>query len=102
MLFRSNDMATTEIYTTVHTLSLHDALPIWQLPAGHPLPRRRDRIAGARDQQLVREAREPGEHLVDAGQRAPWVHAVRLIRCPSMARRKLATRHVDWCRSARR
>ena len=28
MLFRSNDTATTEIYTTVHTLSLHDALPI--------------------------------------------------------------------------
>ena len=27
MLFRSNDTATTEIYTT-HTLSLHDALPI--------------------------------------------------------------------------
>ena len=29
MLFRSNDTATTEIYTTVHTLSLHDALPIF-------------------------------------------------------------------------
>ena len=28
MLFRSNDTATTEIYTTEHTLSLHDALPI--------------------------------------------------------------------------
>ena len=28
MLFRSNDTATTEIYTSVHTLSLHDALPI--------------------------------------------------------------------------
>ena len=31
MLFRSNDTATTEIYTTRNTLSLHDALPI--LPA---------------------------------------------------------------------
>ena len=29
MLFRSNDTATTEIYTSLHTLSLHDALPIW-------------------------------------------------------------------------
>ena len=29
MLFRSNDTATTEIYTTLDTLSLHDALPIW-------------------------------------------------------------------------
>ena len=28
MLFRSNDTATTEIYTVEHTLSLHDALPI--------------------------------------------------------------------------
>ena len=28
MLFRSNDTATTEIYTPLHTLSLHDALPI--------------------------------------------------------------------------
>ena len=29
MLFRSNDTATTEIYTLWHTLSLHDALPIY-------------------------------------------------------------------------
>ena len=28
MLFRSNDTATTEIYTDRYTLSLHDALPI--------------------------------------------------------------------------
>ena len=28
MLFRSNDTATTEIYTQFDTLSLHDALPI--------------------------------------------------------------------------
>ena len=28
MLFRSNDTATTEIYTALDTLSLHDALPI--------------------------------------------------------------------------
>src|SRR5881227_4431832 len=27
--FFFNDTATTEIYTTVHTLSLHDALPIY-------------------------------------------------------------------------
>ena len=29
MLFRSNDTATTEIYTTEDPLSLHDALPIF-------------------------------------------------------------------------
>ena len=28
MLFRSNDTATTEIYTPSNTLSLHDALPV--------------------------------------------------------------------------
>src|SRR3546814_18972513 len=32
MLFFLNDTATTEIYTYLHTLSLHDALPIWSLP----------------------------------------------------------------------
>ena len=31
MLFRSNDTATTEIYTTHNTLSLHDALPIFDI-----------------------------------------------------------------------
>src|SRR5881227_3944268 len=30
LFFFFNDTATTEIYTTVHTLSLHDALPICQ------------------------------------------------------------------------
>src|SRR5213075_3515042 len=32
-LFFFNDTATTEIYTTRHTLSLHDALPILSPPA---------------------------------------------------------------------
>ena len=34
MLFRSNDTATTEIYTTPDTLSLHDALPISLIAIG--------------------------------------------------------------------
>ena len=37
MLFRSNDTATTEIYTEENTLSLHDALPI-SLVAGVVFP----------------------------------------------------------------
>ena len=37
MLFRSNDTATTEIYTRLYTLSLHDALPICLDPDGNPL-----------------------------------------------------------------
>src|SRR3546814_15508388 len=42
-LFFFNDTATTEIYTYVHTLSLHDALPIFTLrrrPADLPRPAR--------------------------------------------------------------
>src|SRR3546814_11703151 len=31
LIFFFNDTATTEIYTYLHTLSLHDALPIWRL-----------------------------------------------------------------------
>ena len=34
MLFRSNDTATTEIYTTANTLSLHDALQISRRQGG--------------------------------------------------------------------
>src|SRR3546814_20187396 len=30
LVFFFNDTATTEIYTDGHTLSLHDALPIWE------------------------------------------------------------------------
>src|SRR3546814_13378991 len=33
--FFFNDTATTEIYTYLHTLSLHDALPISRLIASH-------------------------------------------------------------------
>ena len=38
MLFRSNDTATTEIYTSVNTLSLHDALPTWTGTVPHRPP----------------------------------------------------------------
>ena len=38
MLFRSNDTATTEIYTSLHTLSLHDALPTYRTIAPEPHP----------------------------------------------------------------
>src|SRR5881628_4265673 len=47
--FFFNDTATTEIYTSVNTLSLHDALPIWRWSASRrgssrncwPMPRPR-------------------------------------------------------------
>ena len=37
MIFRSNDTATTEIYTASNTLSLHDALPICETPPPQPV-----------------------------------------------------------------
>src|SRR6187431_3723326 len=40
--FFFNDTATTEIYTTVHTLSLHDALPIRRFHHARMLRRCRD------------------------------------------------------------
>ena len=58
MLFRSNDTATTELYTLLYTLSLHDALPIcsaaWDraatecVPAGAGSPPVEDRAPGRR------------------------------------------------------
>src|SRR5213075_3597847 len=44
--FFINDPATTEIYTTRHTLSLHDALPIYRAP--RRVPNREHRPAGSR------------------------------------------------------
>ena len=45
MLFRSNDTATTEIYTQQDTLSLHDALPIFAaLLSGRYRPRPGERV----------------------------------------------------------
>src|SRR6059058_6602347 len=56
--FFFNDTATTEIYTSLHTLSLHDALPISPgrpAPAGrrrrHPRGRARPRLPAARPDQ---------------------------------------------------
>ena len=51
MLFRSNDTATTEIYTAFYTLSLHDALPISEAPIS---PADRDKIGYRNAQQLFR------------------------------------------------
>ena len=51
MLFRSNDTATTEIYTVSDTLSLHDALPIF---------------VGA-DEEVGARAREPLDTLGERG-----------------------------------
>src|SRR3546814_19934467 len=45
-----NDTATTEIYTYCHTLSLHDALPIYQRDLGG------GEIAGERQSRLLAEA----------------------------------------------
>ena len=55
MLFRSNDTATTEIFTRYNTLSLHDALPINGVPIiGHQEP------GGIADQTVRRLMRLQG------------------------------------------
>ena len=54
MLFRSNDTATTEIYTLHYTLSLHDALPI-SVPAREVLARLKNGLVTVLD---VRPAEE--------------------------------------------
>ena len=46
MLFRSNDTATTEIYTECHTLSLHDALPIFGTVFAHATSDRAAELGG--------------------------------------------------------
>src|SRR6188474_3582535 len=57
-LFFFNDTATTEIYTSLHTLSLHDALPICHRRRHRLQPRgiRRDRAA--RPRRLARDRTE--------------------------------------------
>ena len=92
MLFRSNDTATTEIYTQQDTLSLHDALPIFR--------GRRSRIA-----MHEGELEGPGNASVprrgSARMRAftpDSLHATR--RTPASARRGLALfkPHRSWAR----
>src|SRR3546814_4207725 len=56
-MFFFNDTATTEIYTYVHTLSLHDALPIYGMPrASLAKPQR---LKSAQPSKQRRNARPP-------------------------------------------
>src|SRR3546814_17475836 len=59
--FFFNDTATTEIYTYLHTLSLHDALPISASPAGGcaRLPRRAGTAPVRARSRRARTARTP-------------------------------------------
>src|SRR5881227_3198109 len=57
-IFFFNDTATTEIYTTVHTLSLHDALPIRPPDSRRALPRRAGRLARVRADSVRRPDRK--------------------------------------------
>src|SRR5881628_4193397 len=59
MFFFFNDTATTEIYTSVNTLSLHDALPISSPPATSDAPDMTMRLSlvmsGARSEEHTSE-----------------------------------------------
>src|SRR5881296_4588091 len=66
--FVFNDAATTEIYTLLYTLSLHDALPICAQPAGAASVVRDGRDGG--EPRLV-ALRVPGVRLEEPGAEAP-------------------------------
>src|SRR3546814_16803023 len=63
-LFVFNDAATTEIYTYLHTLSLHDALPIVVERHGGGLP-----LADHRRQQRRDDIDESTDRVGGVGQR---------------------------------
>src|SRR3546814_18134008 len=72
LFFFCNDTATTEIYTYCHTLSLHDALPIYPVPVlggdgggwavGPPPPRREHRLREDGARRLSRGRTRSEEH----------------------------------------
>src|SRR5213594_3535134 len=71
--FFFNDPATTEIYTSVHTLSLHDALPIGVLVGPQrpprPGPARRHEPAAKHAERTLDEERLLAEEEVVGAQR---------------------------------
>src|SRR5881628_501985 len=82
--FFFNDPATTEIYTSVNTLSLHDALPIYMtdVVARHPLPQRLEQASLAQPAdrrnarltappRLCHRAAEPHRHERRVRHRVP-------------------------------
>src|SRR3546814_419042 len=83
MFFFFNDTATTEIYTYLHTLSLHDALPIWiervvELPAEPALGVRRANLdAGARPQPVIGVDAKDTADLIGAVDRGRGRHIAR-------------------------
>src|SRR3546814_429757 len=85
--FFFNDTETTEIYTYLHTLSLHDALPICLHRSGF---RSRKRLVDAIDEAL---ARAVGGGLVALGQRGADRH--RLVRSELLDRRFAKTDIAD-------
>src|SRR6188474_3966316 len=71
--FFFNDTATTEIYTSLHTLSLHDALPISRRP--RRVHRRRERAHGA-EAHHPRGAARSEEHTSELQSRNDISYAV--------------------------
>src|SRR3546814_4413882 len=75
LFFFFNEPATTEIYKYLHTLSLHDALPIYAHP-GHP--RDRDRATGHGRRKGERAGRRDRLVAVEAGVEAARVDGGKL------------------------
>src|SRR5216110_4014938 len=78
--FFFNDTATTEIYTSSHTLSLHDALPISAPPARASARRRAGRTGGSRHRRprppAAPPARRSEEHTSELQSRELISYAV--------------------------
>src|SRR6188474_333633 len=72
LAFFFNDATTTELYTSLHTLSLHDALPIYLRAGG--IDGRRSR-RGARQRVAEREGRSE-EHTSELQSRNDISYAV--------------------------
>src|SRR3546814_14281989 len=93
MIFLFYDTATTEIYTHGLALSLHDALPIFDLfegphqemGAAHPGLESPERMLDGlpADGHSLRHSVEPGLHLVEHPLVFPAFHALDLVECAS-------------------
>src|SRR5213075_3426720 len=79
--FFFNDTATTEIYTTRHTLSLHDALPIFPDPAVGLAERAVD-VPAVHDDARAEVGEDVGRDDLDGGgrQRAGPSRRARVLR----------------------
>src|SRR3546814_5946886 len=99
--FFFNDTATTEIYTYGHTLSLHDALPIWS--ASFSVPLAADSVSSrARFSRLLVDCSTPSACATSACAEAIFVCQASALACAlpivAMRRHDTASSDARWSR----